>query len=244
MIRRWLTKCLDVLYPRDCIFCRQPVEGDGYICEECLTKINFERNACCDICAIEGPTLDGPSFICGICLLTPPNFDRAFVVCRFEKEIRELVILLKYYHGDYLAKTLGQIMLAFYHANMQDLAIAAFVPAPATPKKKRSRGYNQALLLAQVVSHATRIPILSNVLIKKKASSQTTLNANDRRSNAFKSFSLNAKLPDAYMGKNLLIIDDIMTTGATCDACAKLLKEAGANCVYALALARGKMHKA
>lgn len=242
MIRRFFHLFLDFIYPRDCIFCKEPVDGSGYICTECYTKIDFSRNASCRICAKESPLEDAPDYICSDCLKKRPAYTCAFVACRFENQIRELVILFKYYQGSYLTSTLAEILTAHYNVYLApSLQIDYIVPVPVAPERFHTRGYNQALLLAQTLAQSVNLPVAKKLLLRRRSPSQTKLNARLRRANAAASFYLRGSLPESYQGKTILLIDDIMTTGSTFDACARLLKQAGVGSVYTLALGRGVM---
>ncbi len=112
------------------------------------------------------------------------------------------------------------------------------VPVPLHPHRQRERGYNQAALLAQAFGKTVGIPVLTDVLFRcRNTVSQTTLNAQERRANVADAFTC---VPGSVQGKQVLLIDDVCTTGATLEACSIALRTGGAISVWALTLARAQ----
>ena len=239
-IQRLASWILDVLYPQDCVFCRAPSGGAGYICQPCLEKLSFHRNTACTICGAESAQPEAEAFICWDCMTHRPAFERVFIVARYEGAIRDLIHLFKYQRGVWLLQDLARFMAAVYWVRIQplNLPIDLIVPVPMERRKLKTRGYNQAALLAQALRRAIGIPYQSKWLIRVKTdvSSQTHLHRSARLANAEAAYRPTYK--QGLTGKTILLVDDVMTTGATCNACAKHLRDSGAKAVYVLALAR------
>ena len=238
--RRLLGWTLDLIYPRDCVFCERPAGDGGYICAECLSRLPLSRNPSCLICGAESAMPGGPDFICSDCLRHRPAFARAFIVARYDGAIRHLIHTFKYHGGVWLLEDLTRFLAATYIARIAPLRLRfdAIVPVPMQAAKLRARGYNQADLLARALAHALHIPCQTHLLrrVGTGVPSQTRLRREERLRNAAEAYR--AAHPRHLRGKTLLLVDDVMTTGATCDVCARLLRRAGAKRVYVLALAR------
>ncbi|HEX3245753.1 MAG TPA: phosphoribosyltransferase family protein [Chloroflexota bacterium] len=141
---------------------------------------------------------------------------------------------MKYKHGTYLVPVLTDLCLETMRA--RPLQPDALVPVPIGPRRLRQRGYNQAQLLADAVGKIVGVPVMPVLERVKEGPSQTRLNQAQRRANVRDAFRVRWDLDPA--GLRLLLIDDVMTTGATLDACARMLKRSGAAKVFGMALAR------
>ncbi len=232
---------LDLLYPRDCFFCQQPAGAHGHICTSCFERLMVARNPSCQICGAESHLPDGPDFICSDCLKKRPAFERAVVATRYDSAVRDLIHTFKYHQGLWLTEDLILFLQAAYlHAFVErGVKIDLLMPIPMLFKKERRRGYNQAELLVRALAREIKIPYTKRCLkrVKTKVFSQTQLGREGRLKNALASYRITHS--DKVCGKTILLVDDVMTTGATLNACAQLLRDAGAANVYALALARG-----
>ena len=238
-LRTWGGWALDALYPRDCLFCGRP-SGDGYVCLDCLGRLPLWRNPSCLICGAESSMPEGPDFVCSDCLRHRPAFERAFVAARYEGDVRRLIHDFKYHGGIWLTRDLARLLVALYLDRLAPLRprIDAVVPIPMLRRKRGARGYNQAELLARELARQLHLPCRAGLLrrVATGIPSQTRLGRAERLRNAEAAFR--PAHPDRLRGKTLLLVDDVLTTGATCDACARLLRRAGARRVYVLALAR------
>ena len=159
-------------------------------------------------------------------------------VVRSRRVIRELIHRLKYNREIWIVKTLGRILVQ----GLEDVRLSgqdfdAIVPVPLHQKRLREREFNQAALLAGQLSRASGLPVRDVLVRSRYTGTQTALDRAERRQNLRNAFSLrkNADVTD----QNLLLIDDVLTTGSTLDACAAILLEQGAESVRALTLARG-----
>lgn len=216
------------LLPRDCLLCGAP-SGDSALCVPCrdsLPRLTTER---CPICALPTPNAS----ICGACLNHPPHFDATHAVFRYEFPVDSLVQSLKYAHrlasADFLGKALAEV------AN--GLRFDLIVPVPLSAARLAKRGFNQALEIAQPLARKPGIPIeIEGIHRIRDTAPQTGLPWKERATNIRHAFECNVDLT----GKTVLLIDDVMTTGATLNELARTLKLQGAarveNCVLARAL--------
>ncbi|MDO5462141.1 MAG: ComF family protein [bacterium] len=238
---RWLWASLfDLLYPRDCILCGQPVDRPiGHLCTACRFNAWPETHATCTICAIESHSALQPAFICTDCARHRPAFEKAFVALRYYGEMKELIQTFKYRRGLWLIHDLVHYLEVTYYDKIlgQGIHIDALVPIPSTRAKLRQRGYNQSERLAHFLAKRLQLPCYKNLLQRNTTplKAQVRLQRNQRFANAKRAYTL--RRPLNLKGKTLLLIDDVMTTGATLNACATHLKAQGAT-IYTLVLAR------
>lgn len=240
--RRLIGWLLDCLYPRECAFCGQPAgEEAGYICETCLGKISFRRYSSCQICGAESTQDEPTAFTCSLCLKNPPSYRRAFITVRYSGAIRDLMQSFKYRRGLYMLPDFVRFLQAAWLTQIEplNLGIEAIVPVPMHRAKFRVRGYNQAELLATGLSNAINLPCFPHALCRHRTqhASQTNLKRDARLQNAQQAYHPGRDI-GRVAGKIVLLLDDVMTTGATAEICARTLLNSGVKEVYFLALAR------
>ena len=236
---RWGGWALDALYPRDCFFCGRP-SGDSQICLECYERLTLTRHPSCLVCGAESALPEGPDFVCSDCLRRRPAFTRAFIAARYDGDVRALIHAFKYHGGLWLTDDLVRILIAHYLARIAPLrlGIDAVVPVPMLRRKRLRRGCNQSEELARLLARQLHLPYLPRLLrrVHTGVLSQTRLARAERLANAKRAYRARRRAP--IRGRTILLVDDVLTTGATCDACAHALLSAGAKRVYVLALAR------
>jgi ComF family protein len=175
--------------------------------------------------------------LCGPCRRRAPGFDYARSAARYENVMREALHAFKFRGRRALAAPLGDLVVEAMEGRLPAGVPALLVPVPLHPRRERERGFNQAALLAQRVGRAWQVPVRDDLLVRAVATpSQTELDAAARRANVRNAFRL--RRPDAIAGHHVLLVDDILTTGATLSECARCLREAGAALVGALTVAR------
>ena len=174
----------------------------------------------------------GPERICLACRIEATQFDAAYCYGQYDGVLPQLIHLLKYARVQTLAQPLGRLLLNGFP---REERVDALVPVPVSWLKRFRRGFNQSEMLARVVSRSTSLPV-RNLLRSKTGPSQAGLNSRERRLNVRGRFSLRRRASVA--GRRLMLVDDVFTTGATLNACARVLKNAGAARVTVLALAR------
>ncbi len=171
--------------------------------------------------------------ICGLCRRGLSGFDAAYAFGAYEGTLRKLIQLFKYGRVHTLSEPLGRIMsLALPRERGYDV----IVPMPMHWRRRMQRGFNQADLLARVLSRRIHVPVVAAVRRKKSTPPQAGLTGSQRRLNMSGAFEV--KHPDAMRGRRVLLIDDVLTTGATAGACARAMKRAGAEFVAVLTVAR------
>jgi competence protein ComFC len=173
------------------------------------------------------------SMACGQCLKKKPPFSKVTNYGLYEGVLAEAINQLKFHGVKRLSKPLGRLLLSL------DLPkIDGIVPVPLNVKRLSERGFNQSLLLARVVSKAIKVPLLIDILFKKKETPpQLGLSAKERQSNLKDAFEANGDIKVL----RLLLVDDVMTTGTTVTECSRKLLKAGAKDVVVLTLARSSM---
>ncbi len=206
------------------------------MCPGCLRKPEpleaDYRCVCCQTPFLNAHPLDEEGR-CGLCRRGLNGFDAAYSFGSYEGTLRELVHLFKYHRIYTLAGPLGEMMLSAFPRNER---FDAIVPMPLHWWRKWQRGFNQADLLARVVARRTGIPVVPAARRRRATGTQAGLSRAQRRSNVAGAFSVKGGAP--VQGRRLLLVDDVLTTGATASACASALKRAGAAYVAVLALAR------
>ena len=219
---------LDFLFPQWCLGCGK--EGN-YICTSCQCRLPLIAPPLCPACG--RPQLNG--LLCPACIKQRSIIDGIRSPFRFEGLIRHAVHQLKYRNLRAIARPLVRL-LNEYLANNR-LPGEVLVPVPLHPKRLRERGYNQSHLLAKELGRLTSLPLADDCLVRHRPSPPQAESANveERRSNVTGAFSC---LNDRLKGKQVLIIDDVATSGATLGACAAALKATGAGSVWGLTLAR------
>ncbi|MFU8779877.1 MAG: ComF family protein [Kiritimatiellia bacterium] len=230
---------LDLVYPRTCFACGGQTHAAGnYLCWDCLATLPFICDPYCSIC---GDPFDGAvdhAFVCSWCERHDPAFERARSALRYRGCVPRLLQGFKYQHATYLSADFSLILAGCVRAHLLAGGIDAIAYVPLHPRKARTRSYNQARLLAEHLSRQLQLPIERNALRRIRwTSTQTRLSAEARRQNVDGAFI--TPIPDWVQGRRWLLVDDVMTTGATVAACAKVLCDAGATRVVVATLARG-----
>ena len=233
-----LRRLVDSVLPPRCLHCQAMVDGDGALCADCWPLFDFLAPPLCDSCGFPFEYDPGPrDTVCGACHAHPPHFDRARSVLVYDENSRKLVLDFK--HGDctwpapafgrWLARAGGEMI------GEADLA----VPVPLHRSRLYARRYNQASLLALALGRETGLAVEPELLARHRPTPpQGRMSASARRRNVRGAFRLRAGFEDVVRGKRILLIDDVLTTGATAGECARSLKRGGAAAVDVLTLAR------
>lgn len=195
---------------------------DGNLCPECLKRTVFNNKFTCPICGRKVIRAE----ICIECKAKPPLFEQA--VSAFVYEGTAVNLIYKFKHGAAYLKDYFADLIVPKLADLPKFDYITFVPM--TKKAKRKRGYNQAQLLAQSLSERIKVPVADAVEKVKSTSEQKSLTGKDRAKNLKGSFK--AKSKNALLDKTVLLVDDILTTGATAEAICMQLFEAGAMKVF------------
>ncbi len=219
--------------PHSCICCNHECDTDNpyRLCSKCLNEIPFTKDRFCLRC---GEILEGDYDYCITCKNREYEFDYARSVFAYTEFTSPMILRFKYNGYKTYAPYLAKLLADFYSKSDLVANAVTFVPMPAS--RKKARGYNQSRELCQEFSLLTGIPMIDVLVRIKDNTKQSTLNAKQRAENIQGSFATISK--GQIKHKDILIIDDVLTTGATANECAKVLNKAGANSVCVLSLAK------
>lgn len=249
-LSHWLQIALDFVFPAECVYCHNVLNDDRVtiFCQSCWSKIPLISGPVCPKCGSpytsEAVLRHTPHFICGECRNMLPHFDRAFAPTFYEQVLREAVHQFKFHHKRGLGRHLAQLMIRHLPADIDISQYHLILPVPLHKSRQRQRGYNQAAILAKYLSRHYQIPLMANALIRvRHTESQTQLKRRKaRQQNVNKAFDV--KMPSLLHAKQVILVDDVMTTGATVNECAKTLKKAGVKFVLVLTLSRAGVRSA
>jgi ComF family protein len=230
----WKTGVLDLLFPPVCIACREPASSSGF-CAACWSAIQFLDGPLCACCGIpfDVPLDDA---LCAACLARPPAFDMARAILRYDETSRAPILALKHADRLDLVPAFAQWLERAGRGLIEDSDL--IVPIPLHRVRLWRRRYNQAAELARALAARTGLLLDTGALVRSRATpSQGKMgSARARRRNVLGAFKVFEK--GRVAGRNILVVDDVVTTGATAEAAARALKRAGAGKVRILALAR------
>ena len=244
-VRTALSSLFAVFFPSDCRLCDTPLVSISRlpVCPECLSALGPIRVPQCVRCGerlVPAQLLVGDGQ-CQACRDYPPEFDRAVSFGEYEAELRDLIHLLKYEGVLPAAAQLGRLLseaIRSLHLPAADVPVV-IVPVPLHSSKQKQRGFNQAELIAKASVKRAREPfrVEPDVLVRQRPThSQVGLAREERVANMRGAFRVVA--PERIAGRNVIVVDDVMTTGATVSECARVLKKAGAEKVWAATVAR------
>jgi ComF family protein len=229
---------LDTLFPRRCVFCDSArVEPKSFLCRECSQSVRVISQPFCSRCGLPIPGLalqsDG---LCGRCLSEPPPYSRARYGVYYEGPLREALIRFKYYAALNVGNTLSDVLTAAFKRHYRSDEFDVIIAVPVHRKRLFQRGFNQAVILSAKLASKVTLPVDRRLLIKvKDTPPQARLPRAQRIANLRNSFGILD--PVNVLKKNVLLIDDVATTGSTIAEATKTLLKAGASRVDALVLA-------
>jgi ComF family protein len=233
-------RCLvDFFFPPLCPLCRNvmTVNPANGFCAECLGQMKFLSHPFCSCCGLPFGSSAGEDHLCSRCLTEERYFAGARAVGFYEGGLAEAISRFKYQGATHLAKPLGKLLIDYRNTGFSFSDFEVILPTPSSRERLRDRGFNQALLLARQVSRAHSIPLNFEALRRiRHTLPQTKLSGPEREKNIRGAFEVHR--PEAVKEKHILLIDDVLTTGATAGECAKVLRRAGAKQVDVLTLAR------
>jgi ComF family protein len=227
---------LDIALPTLCVACREPVAGVG-VCAACWSKLSFIAPPYCPRLGIPFVYDPGPGLLSMEAIANPPAYQRARAAVRYDDVARTLVHALKYHDRTDLAPAMGRWMA---RAGEELLSGAdLLVPVPLHWRRGWSRRYNQSGALARVIEKQCGVAVASDVLRRiRPTAQQIGLNRSQRASNVQSAFKAAADRSAAIHGRRVVLVDDVLTSGATADACARALLRARAAQVDVLVFAR------
>lgn len=234
---------LPLLYPQRCLGCEVIIDSEESFCSPCQKAVESIRAPLCERCGL--PFVTGPLHVCGRCFRHEPAFRLARAWAYYDSAGRSLQPLstaiqrFKYQRnlgtGERLAK------LAAKHFTLTAEEYDCILPVPLHIDRLRWRGFNQSLVLAQAIGKAHEIAVDSFVLSRiKPTPPQTQLNEHERRANVSGAFAVSD--PERLVGKHILLVDDVYTSGATVEECARTVYQGGAQAVDVFTLTRTVFH--
>jgi ComF family protein len=229
---------LDLILPPLCLKCRAPVGEPQSVCAPCWSALRFVSAPQCTQCGLPFPHDLGQGVKCAACIAKPPAFAVSRAALAYDDASRDLILGFK--HADRLEAVplFARWMLT---AGRDALGSAdVLIPVPLHWRRLVSRRYNQAAVLANALGTLTRLPVDTATLrrVKPTASQGEMPSARARAKNVVRAFALAENHRVKFAGKNLVLVDDVLTTGATVGACTKALLKAGAASVSVITLAR------
>jgi len=233
MVYKWLKNTQARLFPYFCSLCGDKAQAHVAICKECHKQLNYLINRC-QQCALPLPESTEIN-ICGQCQNQPPYFDQSFSLYNYDTPVKQLISGLKFQKKLNLARLFGTLLgEAIQQTNRHDLP-NCIAPVPLSNKRMKNRGYNQSIEIARPVSKLLSIPLSCNLFKRVRHSPpQSSLNLKSRQKNVCNAFTINEK----RLPKHIAIIDDVMTTGATSNELARILKKEGVEKVEIWSIAR------
>jgi ComF family protein len=238
--RTALRVALDAVLPPLCASCRAPLADPGGLCPTCWARVSFIAPPYCKRLGIPFVNDPGPGVLSMEAIADPPAYGRARAAARYDDVACDLVHRLKYGDRIDLATAMGRWMARAGRELLVDAD--ALVPVPLHWRRLWGRRFNQAAVLAKAVSataSADRIPVLTAALKRRRATTQQVgLSRSARAVNVQGAFLVTDAGKAAIHGKQIVLVDDVLTSGATVDACARALLRAGARGVDVLVFAR------
>ena len=229
-----LNNLINFLFPLNhtCNLCGREIFSGEYFCESCESEMVYNDKTICNHCGRR--TFNNEEY-CVSCSGRETYFEKARSVYVYAGAIKPLITKFKYNSKKYIAKIFAKQLSLLYYKSFFNCDLVLFTPM--TSERREERGYNQAEVLAEEFCKLTKLELCNDCLIKSKETQRqaTTESAKERHENLKGSFKVENK--DKIKGKKLLLIDDVMTTGATVEIICNELKRAGAKEVYVLTVA-------
>lgn len=231
-----LARAVDLVLPPVCAACREPVVGSGGLCARCWGQLSFIARPYCERLGTPFAHDPGPGVLSIQAIANPPAYGRARAAVRYDEIARTLVHALKYGDRLDLAPLLGRWMSEAGHELLADAD--AIVPVPLHWRRLWTRRFNQAALLAKTISQRSGVMLANGALQRVRATPQQVgLAKSERARNVQSAFRVSESGKTMIRGKRVVLIDDVLTSGATVDTCARILLRGGASAVDVLVFA-------
>lgn len=249
--RQFLESTLAVVFPSPCVLCTGELTASllGGLCADCWTGLERWNGHSCSRCGLPlAGNVDPPTFVCSDCRLREPPFDIARSYGIYAGKLRAAVLQLKFHRREHLGVRLGRLLLESWLTLAASPAFREscpiIIPVPLHRSRERERGYNQAELLARGLLHAmkrrggiSQVKADARVVVRRHSTvPQSGLSLQGRSENVHRAFEV--VKAERVRGQVVILVDDVMTTGATASACAAALRSAGARQAAVLTLAR------
>ncbi len=227
-----IDSALNVIYPPRCILCDDVLKvGQRGMCSECRERLRFIEEPVCMRC---GRPIDNEKEYCPDCEGVKKPYKQGRSVLLYDSRMKESISNFKYHGRQEYASEYARIINDRLGDWINHIRPDCFIPVPIHKSRELERGYNQALLISEELSKITGIPTLKDYLLRsKKTGRQKELGRQERIKNMMSAFSVDWEMEAP---ENVIIIDDIFTTGSTVEACANVLQEAGVYNIYFICL--------
>ena len=239
-IKEWANVALGLFYPAECAVCkaaREP-ESRSALCGKCREELQPLRRPFCERCSLPFPGQAGERFQCSHCADKVFHFERAVCACRLTGVARECIHRFKYNGALWLGPGLADLLVAAARERIEWAKVDGVVPVPLFPARERERHFNQAEWFARRLVRALPAALMvHNLRLVRDTETQAFLSAAQRAENVRGAFA--ARRPEAFMKRRIVVVDDVFTTGATTNECARVLRSAGAASVMVLTVGRG-----
>src|SRR3989338_7319471 len=226
-MKKLFKKILNLILPNRCLTCNVIISQDALFCSDHFKELQFITEPKCKICSypFEYSIDSKQNLICAPCLTKKPFFDDSITVFRYNEVLKKAILEMKYYDNNLLAKRFAQILIKKIApiASNYDFLVAV----PLHKKRLKERKFNQAVLICKFLKKEfPHFKFYPDLLIRTKfTKTQTSLNKKQREKNLQNIFEIKEKYCQKIIGKNILLIDDVITTGNTLNGCAKILKK-------------------
>ncbi|MEO1137355.1 MAG: ComF family protein [Pseudomonadota bacterium] len=236
--KQLFSRMLDFAMPPHCPVTREEVSSYGVLGPDAWRAVHFIEPPCCARCGVPFAADYGDGVECPSCIAEPPDFDRARAALVYDDASHKMIVGFK--HGD---RTELAAMFAFWMARAGAPLLSTatrLVPVPLHPRRLLTRRFNQSALLARAIAKSSGAELMIDGLIRRRATApQKDLSAEGRKRNVEGAFASRGNVASkAFEGARVVLVDDVLTTGATLSSAARTLKRAGASQVDALVLAR------
>lgn len=241
ILKKILGNLWDILYPRRCAVCDSVLGGkEMYVCKNCISLPVRIEGAYCLKC---GKPVSGEKELCKECRETAFTFTAGRAAFVYDTYMRRSITNFKYHGRQEYARFYADTLYQMYGEEVKKTGADALIPVPIHRERRKKRGYNQALVLAEEFGRYVGIPVYGDFLVRtKKTAPQKELAGTERLRNLYEAFSINDVGWELSKKINCVIImDDIYTTGSTMEACSRVLKDSGIERIYFLCVCTGQI---
>lgn len=236
-----LSQALNLIFPPQCLNCDTLVPTHGTLCNGCWQQLHFITDPMCACCGLPFEYAIGEGALCAACIEEMPLFEKSRSILVFDETSKTLIHKLKFEDETYLSHIFAEWMSR--QAQALIAPVDAIVPVPLNRWRLAARRYNQsALLAAGLARRAGKLFAPDWLVRRRRTQPQTGFSRNEREENVRGAFEVPETCRPELEGKQILLVDDVMTTGATIAACTKTLLKAGVKQVRVLTLARVIRH--
>jgi ComF family protein len=235
-IKALINNAVDIVFPHKCLSCKEQVESDGSLCHICWEEIEFITTPQCFQCGTPFEIESSDLSICGQCISNPPKYSKARALFCYNEKSSRIITSFKYYDNTHYSKHFAKWLIRTGNELIKKSDI--ITPVPLHKLRMISRRYNQSALICNQLGIITGKNVNNEILIRhKNTKPQAGLTFKTRIDNVKSAFRINNRYKNDVVDKTILLVDDVMTTGSTINACTKTLLKAGAREVFVLTIA-------